>query len=581
MFLGLILIFIISSTISIGVNWLNKLIINEIMVSIDRTYISSYLYIILITYLLFWLISNFIGYMEAFANNLFRLKVDVFVQKLLMVKSIGIEQEKFYDTEFIDKYSFLSKYTYNASVFIFKIISILFSNLFIILSSCGIFLLYEPMLVIYLLFAFAIQAVKTMFTVDMQFKLSKRQNREERKADYFYSLFTNKSATKEIRVFKFDKFLLDKWRNSNDKNIHEYNVVYAKREKYEKVNSIINTLIRFISIFVLLFSVRNGKYDIGTFVMLLGLTEACVGKTQTLAIYIFSGIFNEMKYFKDYYDIVFPISNAEIKAHLKTSIELPESLCAGTFENLQLNNISFSYPAAIKKAVDNVSLNIKKGEIVSILGYNGSGKTTLSKLIYCAFSAQEGHIKLNGTDTSNYTKSRIFKYYGILPQEFPKFSISIRETVGLGCIEKMNDMDEIKNAYDKAHLYKIINKYERKDETIIGKEYDETGIELSGGEMQRVVLASAYMGNPEILVLDEPTASIDPLREAEMLDELRENLNGKTAILISHRISFARLADRIIMMKDGQIVEEGSHDDLLKQNGYYAEMYYMQKKLYE
>lgn len=136
------------------------------------------------------------------------------------------------------------------------------------------------------------------------------------------------------------------------------------------------------------------------------------------------------------------------------------------------------------------------------------------------------------------------------------------------------------DSYRKVELDNLIAQYQQGENTILGKEYEETGINLSGGEWQRVILASAYMGEPEILLLDEPSASIDSLKENAMLENLKNELRGKTAILISHRIAFARLADRIIMMKDGKIAEEGSHEELLLKKGYYAEFFEKQKELY-
>ena len=145
----------------------------------------------------------------------------------------------------------------------------------------------------------------------------------------------------------------------------------------------------------------------------------------------------------------------------------------------------------------------------------------------------------------------------------------------------MQDEEQLRDAYAKAGMESFIAKFDEGDKTILGKEYDEQGVDLSGGEWQRLIIASAYMGEPELLLMDEPTASIDPLKEMELIRNFRENLKGKTAILISHRIGFARLADRIVMMENGRITEQGTHEELLERNGYYARLFTEQKKLYE
>ena len=188
---------------------------------------------------------------------------------------------------------------------------------------------------------------------------------------------------------------------------------------------------------------------------------------------------------------------------------------------------------------------------------------------------------INGVPLCEGNQKEFFCYFGNAPQEFSHFSVSIRDFVGLGRIEKMQEEEQLNDAYDKAGMRNFINKYEKGDQTVVGKEYDDQGVDLSGGEWQRMVIASAYMGEPELLLMDEPTASIDPLKEMEMIRNFRENLRGKTAILISHRIGFARLADRIVMMENGRIAEEGTHEELLEKGGNYARLFNEQKRLYE
>lgn len=239
------------------------------------------------------------------------------------------------------------------------------------------------------------------------------------------------------------------------------------------------------------------------------------------------------------------------------------------------------YPNFDKKAVDNVSFKIKKGQIVSILGYNGSGKTTLSKILNGSISPQEGKVSINNTLITEKNKSDVFKYFGTAHQEFSRFSLPIKDFVGLGFVEFMNDKQKLSEAYRKADMENFINNYKKGDETTLGKEYDEKGTDLSGGEWQRMIIALAYMGEHEILLMDKPTASIDPLKEMEFIRNFRENITVKTAILISYRIGFARLADIIVIIKDGKIVEQGTHEELLSVDGEYKKLFSEQKKLYE
>lgn len=335
----------------------------------------------------------------------------------------------------------------------------------------------------------------------------------------------------------------------------------------------------------LLYSVRTGSCDVGTFVMLMGISTECNGKIKDIVSNLMKGIAEDIRYFKEYYDFVAPMENREIRKCLKElkKVQYSPENCQkqGPFDKLEIKNVSYAYPGGTGKAVDDVSLNIERGKIVSILGYNGSGKTTLMKMIYRGLHPKEGQIFLNGKEYDAIDSEEIYKYFGVAPQEFSCYALPLHQNVGLGRIERMDEGACLQKAYADAGMDALLRKLPDGEDTIIGKDYDPNGILLSGGEQQKVVLAAAYMGEPEVLVLDEPTASIDPFKELELIQNLRDLLRERTAILVSHRIGFARLADLIVMMRDGAIIEQGTHEELLNKKGYYAEMFYAQKELYE
>ncbi len=193
-----------------------------------------------------------------------------------------------------------------------------------------------------------------------------------------------------------------------------------------------------------------------------------------------------------------------------------------------------------------------------------------------------GDIVLNGINYKDIPQSEISHYFGVAFQEFNRYSFTLKENIKVGYIEKNKDNDMLEEAYSKGNLHSIIDKLPSGDDTLLGKEYDVKGNDLSGGEWQKVALTRSYFGNNEFVILDEPTASIDPFEELRMLDRFRTIIGTKTALLISHRIGFARMADRIIFMREGKIIEEGTHQELLElTNGEYKELFFSQKELYE
>lgn len=576
-----ILVLSLATAVSLLISVASRNVVNALNASIGTGTVSSAFTGLVILYLVLYFIQGASGFMAALGKNFYRLNVDFLFHKLFMWKTCQTPQEKFYDHEFMEKYSFVCGNTSKISDYIFVITNLLFSNFGTLLGAMAIFAVYEPILLLYL----AIIAVGNValygFITKKEYELDKKQVSKQRYHDYYKEQLTGKGSARELRIYRLQDFFYTRWSAVYEKLRLERLDIALKKTFWDNTYIVIRFLFRAAAIVLLLAGVHSRRYDAGTFVMLFGLIETAFSSVSSLAYSLVSGAYKDIKYLGDYYDFVAPITNGEIKALLKKNSFIDGENPFGQFEELNVRNVSFTYPGGDKKAVDAVDFSIRRGEIVSILGYNGSGKTTLSKLINGSLLPQEGVVTLNGIPLCEGNKEGFFRYFGNAPQEFSRFCVSIRELVGLGRIENMKDEEQLRDAYAKAGMESFIAKFKEGDKTILGKEYDEQGVDLSGGEWQRLIIASAYMGEPELLVMDEPTASIDPLKEMELIRNFRENLKGKTAILISHRIGFARLADRIVMMENGCITEQGTHEELLERNGYYARLFTEQKKLYE
>ncbi len=570
-----------TTAISLLVNVVNKDIVNALDVSMGVGRVGSAFMGLVILYLVLYFIQGTSSFITVFGYNFFRFNVDLLFHKMFMWRTYKTAQEKFYDHKFMEKYSFVSANTSKISDYISALTNILFTDIGTIFGSMILFAIYEPVLILYSLAIVAGMVVLYSFITKKEYELDKKQVGEQRYHDYYKELLTGKASARELRVYQLQTFFYARWEEVYEKLRLERLKIALKKVFWDNIYTIARFLFRIAAIALLLSGVHSRRYDVGTFVMLFGLIETGFNSISSLASSIVGGAYKDAKYLNDYYDFVTPISNKEVKLLQKDSGSVGTENPFGSFRELSACNLSFSYPNAGRKAIDNVSFSIRRGEIVSILGYNGSGKTTLSKLLNGSLFPQEGAVMINGVPLCEGNQKEFFCYFGNAPQEFSHFSVSIRDFVGLGRIEKMQEEEQLNDAYDKAGMRNFINKYEKGDQTVVGKEYDDQGVDLSGGEWQRMVIASAYMGEPELLLMDEPTASIDPLKEMEMIRNFRENLRGKTAILISHRIGFARLADRIVMMENGRIAEEGTHEELLEKGGNYARLFNEQKRLYE
>jgi ATP-binding cassette, subfamily B, bacterial len=241
--------------------------------------------------------------------------------------------------------------------------------------------------------------------------------------------------------------------------------------------------------------------------------------------------------------------------------------------------VTFQYPTATESALRNVSLNIRKGEIVALVGENGSGKTTLAKLLAGLYRSTAGSISWDGVDINGVDARQLRTAIAAIFQDFVRFHLRARDNVGLGRVDAVDDLDDIREAARHADADAFLSSLPDGYQTVLGPEFDG-GSDLSVGQWQRVALARAFFRHAPFVILDEPTAALDPRAEHELFERIRGLLSGRTVLLISHRFSSVRNADRIYVLQDGRITEAGTHEELMELNGHYAELFQLQAAAY-
>jgi ATP-binding cassette subfamily B protein len=255
--------------------------------------------------------------------------------------------------------------------------------------------------------------------------------------------------------------------------------------------------------------------------------------------------------------------------------KLPGSIKHG----VEFRGVGFRYPESEEWVLRGIDLSIRAGEKIALVGHNGAGKTTLIKLLSRLYDPTEGAILIDGVDTRELEPLDLRKRIGVIFQDFVRYHMPARENIAFGQIEAAERMDRIIDAAVKSGAHALIEELPEGYETMLGRWF-HGGHELSLGQWQRIALARAFMRDAEILVLDEPTASLDAQTEYEIFQHFKELTEGKTAILISHRFSTVRMADRIVVIQDGRIAESGSHEQLLRSEGIYAELFSLQAEGY-
>lgn len=392
----------------------------------------------------------------------------------------------------------------------------------------------------------------------------------KRRFEYIFKALVDISYAKEVRINNAAKWLSNKFESEKDGYIKEYS-------HNQKKNLIIDTrgdILTFVQTIILqtycAFLVIDGAISVGSFSMYLS------------TFLLISGAFSDtisqivnLKYVSKYIESFKKDKMASTPSHhLKGQLNIPLS----NKHELEFKNVSFKYPGGNDYVLKNISLRIDNGSKLSVVGYNGAGKSTLIKLICRLYEPTEGVILYNGIDISTLRYKDYIKLISVVFQDYNIYYFSVRDNVSL--VSDNPDEEAIVSALKLSGLERKMRTLPKGLDTQIGKEFDHEGIEFSGGEGQKLACARAYFKDSPIVILDEPTASLDPISERQLYERFDSIVKGKTSIYISHRLARSKYCDNIIVLEDGQIIESGTHKQLVSKKGIYAEMYTKQSEHY-
>ena len=428
----------------------------------------------------------------------------------------------------------------------------------------------NPLMILFLLVIVFSGSVLSGKQLKIKYKYQSKITKFQRRFSYLFNVLIAYPYGKEVRINRAADWIIKKY----EKNEKEYMNVFAENQKNIFVGDAISDLITFIQTIVLYvysaYRLVVGAITIGSFSMYIGSVSAFIN-----AFTSFVKQLKEMKFISDYIESYKKYVQQAIPSHLTSGVH-DIDLSTDNHE-IEFKNVSFRYPGSEKYALKNVSVKITNGQRLSVVGYNGSGKSTFVKLLCRLYEPTEGCILYNGVDISVYKYDQYIELLAVVFQDYNIYSLSVRENICLAC----NTDDEIVlRAIEQSGLSEKVGKLSHKLDTQVGREFYENGVEFSGGEGQKLACARAYVRKSPIVILDEPTASLDPISENQLYQRFNNIIGKKTAIYISHRLACVKFCDNIVVFVDGQIVESGTHNELMALDGVYHEMFSKQAEYY-
>ena len=426
---------------------------------------------------------------------------------------------------------------------------------------------YNPWLILLLALALVPAFVGEAHFNAQNYALDFRRTPERRELDYVRQTAASVESAKEVKIFGLNRFLTDRYRTLSESFYAANRQIARQRALWGGIFTAIGTLGYYAAYVWIIAGTLQGTLSIGDLTFLSGSFLRLRSLLEGL-LSSFSATAAQALYLEDlfsFFEVVPEILSPQ------DALPFPVPIRQG----FRFENVGFRYPGAEGWAVRGLNFDLCAGETLALVGENGAGKTTVVKLLARLYDPDEGRILLDGQDLRLYDLQGLRGATGVIFQDFMRYALSAADNIAVGRIEERGNRGRIVAAATRSSADRVIEKLPEGYDQMIGKRFSR-GVELSGGEWQKIAIARAYMRGAEVLILDEPTAALDARSEFEVFQRFKDLSAGKTAILISHRFSSVRMADRILVLQGGQVEASGTHDELLAQSGRYAELFELQ-----
>ncbi|MBK5293814.1 MAG: ABC transporter ATP-binding protein [Acidobacteriia bacterium] len=484
----------------------------------------------------------------------------------LMLHASGLDLVSFEDPAFYDKLERARRQTTGRIGLLSSLFTIAQDLLTLISLTAGLVWFY-PWLLMLLFVAVVPTFLGETHFAGLAYSLLYRWTPERRELDYVRMLGASLQSAKEVKIFGLGSYLAGRYRTLADRFYKENRRLAIQRASVGALLSLLGTGAYYAAYVVILQRAMGGSLTIGELTFL----AASFARSRALIENLFgaaSSISDQALYLSDLYD--FFRMEPRIRS-AKTALAPPRPIRTG----FEFRAVSFRYPGAGSHVLKNVSFHLHADERIALIGENGAGKTTLVKLLARLYEPESGQILLDGIDLREYDVDLLRSEIGVIFQDYMRYDMLAKENIGFGRIEYLSDLSRIEDSAKKSLAHAVIADLPKGYDQMLGRRFD-AGSDLSAGQWQKIALGRAYMREAQLIILDEPTASLDARAEYEVFQRFADLTRGKMAVLISHRFSTVRMADRILVLENGSILEQGSHEELIALAGRYAELFQLQ-----
>ncbi|HVM31822.1 MAG TPA: ABC transporter ATP-binding protein, partial [bacterium] len=551
--------------------WVSKLIINRVVQVIRHETIDQTLFWELVALdILLAVAADVLSRLTTLVDSLLGDRFSNSIDLKLMKHAVSLDLTSFEDPAFYDK---MERARRQGAIRMGLLASLagMAKQLLTLLTLMSAVILFSPWLL--LLLAAATLPVflgETQFAL-LNYSILYQQTPARRELDYLRYIGASNHSAKEVKIFGLGDYLMDRLRGLFGRFYHENKGLAVKRAVRGSLLNLISTAAYYTAYILILIRALAGLLSVGDLTLLAGAFSRARDIMENLVQQLVE-VSEQALYVKDLFDY---FDTKPLITSKPDALPVPRPLKTG----FEFQDVHFRYPGAADEVFKGVSFKLKPGERIALVGENGAGKTTLVKLLARLYDPTEGRILLDGVDLRDYRAEDLRREIGVLFQDYVRYDMTVGENIGFGRVEEMGNQPKVEQAAVKSLAAPVIAKLKDGYRQMLGWRFDG-GAELSTGQWQKIALGRAYMRDAQILILDEPTASLDARAEFEVYQRFLDLTGGKTAVLISHRFSTVRMADRILFLEHGKLVEEGTHQELVALKGKYAELFELQAKGY-